>query len=234
VRLQARGYVVVDLRLEHGERAGRVLPGQRVNEDRRVGIVLQRVHEVDPADPEVLHSDAGGQLARSEALGDGNAESIVPVEDVADAGDEDPRRPGRGLQVAERLHLVEPEEEAVPDLARLAERAPGVVLEHDRELHFSLQRRLDALHDGGPARQRDVPDVAAALRAEHHATARTDGHAADRHARRPGPFELVPGVSHGATVRAAPSARQARARRSGPGSHAPGDPSRASRAAPRR
>ena len=66
------------------------------------------------------------------------------------------------------------EEEPVPGLARDAEVAAGVVLEHHRELHDALEVLLDRLDDRGLAVQRALEDVAAAARVQAHEAAAAD------------------------------------------------------------
>ena len=66
-----------------------------------------------------------------------------------------------GARRVERLDLLGREEEAVPDLALVAEVAAGVVLDRDRELHDALHALDDLLDDRGLAVERDVEDVRA-------------------------------------------------------------------------
>ena len=85
--------------------------------------------------------------------------TVVAEEDVADPGHQDALGRPAAPRVSQRLDLVGGEEEAVADLAVLAEVTARVVLDRDRELHDALHALDQLLDDRGPALERHVEDV---------------------------------------------------------------------------
>src|ERR1700730_12965067 len=74
---------------DDGYRARRSATLCCIDQDRRVIAVKQSIGEIDSANPEIHHFDAGRKRALCQAPRDLHAESVVPLENVADAGDED-------------------------------------------------------------------------------------------------------------------------------------------------
>src|SRR5215217_3794027 len=82
---------IVDVRLDDVDRAGRLAPRRRVQQQDRL-VVGHRVGEVHTADAEVDDVDAGWQLALGKPSRQGDAEAVVAEEDVADASDQNAAR----------------------------------------------------------------------------------------------------------------------------------------------
>src|ERR1700730_3721893 len=74
---------------DDGYRARRRAAPGCIDQDRRVIAVKKSIGEIDSANPEIHHFDAGWKRALSQTLHDLHAESVVPLENVSDAGDED-------------------------------------------------------------------------------------------------------------------------------------------------
>ena len=61
----------------------------RIDQDRRIIAVKQRIGEIDPANAKIHHFDAGWKRALCQTPRDLHAEGVVTLEDITDTGDED-------------------------------------------------------------------------------------------------------------------------------------------------
>ena len=111
--------------------------------------------------PKSTTSTPAGSGAAREPVGERDAEPVVAEEDVADPGHQHaPLRRGAARLGGQRLDLGRGEEEAMAEAAGGAEVAAGVVLHGDHQVDGALRVLLDRVHDGDPAVQREVEDVA--------------------------------------------------------------------------
>src|SRR5262249_16936755 len=76
------------VRFDQIKRACRFTQRHRGDDDSGVAVVLQRIGEVDPADPEVPNADVVRKRALAHARRDLDAEGIIAEKDVADTGNE--------------------------------------------------------------------------------------------------------------------------------------------------
>src|SRR5207237_9409679 len=88
------------------------------------------------------------------------------------------------------------EEEPVAELPVQAQVAARVVVGDDRQRDPSLHVLLDRLDHRGPARQRQIEDVAAAAGPQAHATSGSELHPGDLDAVGAGTLEELPLAAH--------------------------------------
>src|SRR3954468_8765292 len=87
VRLERRR--AVRARLDDVDGAGLRAARSRIDEDRRLPLLEERVGQIHAANPEVDRADAVGKAPLRKPPQDLDAESVVAEEEITDAGDED-------------------------------------------------------------------------------------------------------------------------------------------------
>src|ERR1700733_14164941 len=159
--------------------------GIGIDENRRLIVTLQRIHQIQAANAEINDTHSLRQRAAGKSAHNFHTKAVISQEDVADTGDQNTglhRNSGFALLFFWKwFNLCWVEKEAVARLAHQPQVTPRVVFENHTDVLLAFVVLLEALNGRDLSTQREVQNISAVTRSQTYAVARPYLDALDQH-----------------------------------------------------